>query len=110
MQAAETHDPGGIAQPTTDDDLPELSDESKWNPEIAETRTDTLEWGTHEFVIEVWFYTDGRSHLTIGAPREPVAAAEELIADWINNHTECHTIAARTLADGWGIDIEEVRR
>ena len=110
MQAAETHDPGGTGQPTTDDDLPELGDESRWSGDVVETRTDTLEWGTYEFFIEGWFYSDGRSSLTIAAPEEPVPAAEELIADWLNNYTDAHSLAAATLADGWGIDIEEVRR
>ena len=108
MQAAAKDNPPTTA--TTDDDLPELGDESRWSGDVVETRTDTLEWGTHRFYAEAWFYADGRSSLSLAAPSDPVPAAEELIADWLNNDSEAHSIAAATLADAWDIEIEEVRR
>ena len=109
MQAESKDNPPTTAQ-TPADIHPELTDDDKWSAEVVDTRRQTLTWGIYEFEAEAWLYADGRSHLTIAAPEEPIPCAHELIRDWLADDRDAYSIAAATLAAGWNIDIEEVRR
>lgn len=88
------------------DTAPTTTDRTRWGEEVVETRQLTYRWGSHTFHAEYQHHTDGEGHVLVGAPPEPPAAAEEIVADGLDAGGEAAMIAV-ALAEGWGIDATE---
>ena len=84
-----------------------FTDGGRWEGEVIGEGTRTFEWGTHEFEVNMQLFADGEGHMRVMAPGTPPLCASEIVADWLEAGP-AYRQAAGLLAEGWGIDIEEV--
>ena len=74
--------------------------------------TETVTWGTHEFVVYFQQYQSGEGHIQVRAPSEAPPCADEIVADLRDGDALEQHVAA-VLARAWGEDtswFEEVQR
>ena len=84
-----------------------IVDRDRWDGVVIAESTETVSWGTYEFIFRLQEFEDGGGHLTVEAPGNPPPCAREIISDWLNAGG-FYEIGAVSLAEGWDVDIEEV--
>ena len=110
MSADATNRTTGVTRgetPSTRNSWPQTTDRGPWDGALSGVTSYTYCWGTHEFTAEVRLFDDGEGHVRVRAPSDPPPSAEEIVRDGIDSGGVDAAVAT-TLAQGWGVDPEEV--
>ena len=96
-----------MATQTASGDEPVLTDRGRWDGEVVAQGRFWFKWGTYQLKAEYQKSRDGEGHLTVAAPSDPPPDATEIVAGGLAGGPAARRAAA-VLADGWGIDVDEL--
>jgi len=81
----------------------QLTDGDRWRGDVVAATTETVTWGTHEFVVYFQAYDSGEGHIQVRAPSDPPPCAAEIVADLRRGDALERHVAA-VLARAWELD------
>ena len=87
-------------------DVPELSDDERWSDAVEAATTRTVTWGTYEWTARFQYFSNGRAHLELEGPADPLCK-REIVADLLQGDG-LDPYAAAVLAEGWHIDAHAI--
>ena len=86
----------------------QLTERDRWRGDVVGATTETVTWGTHEFVVYFRQFDDGEGHIQVRAPSDPPPCAAEIVADLRRGDALERHVAA-VLARAWELDTSWFR-